>query len=77
MLGRKRKEWSRSQGYEELNWLTIPQTAILNSMKMYFKVLKKKEPKHLFQSIYDYNQQKMKYLSLEELEGMTKISRKS
>ena len=77
VLGRNRREWSKSQGYEELRWLSIQQTAILSSLKMFFKVLKKREPKQLFNGIFDSDQQKLRSLSLNELEGMTKLSRKS
>ena len=52
VLGRSRREWSRSGGYSELNWSTVPQMAVESSLKMFLKVLWTKKPYKLYKSIY-------------------------
>ena len=39
VLGKSRKDWSRTAGYAELNWLTITQTAVEASIRLLCKVI--------------------------------------
>ena len=77
VLGKSRKDWSRTEGYEELNWITIPQSAVEASLRLFFRVLKTQKPDKLYHSIFDVEKRKLKNLSSGELERMTKLSRKS
>ena len=53
VLGVSRRDWSRTAGYETLNWLTIPQTLVEFSLRMLLKVLWNKKPQKLFNSIFN------------------------
>ena len=53
VLGVARKEWSRTQGYAELQWMTIPQLAVEATIRLLCKVLWEKKPKKLFDSVFD------------------------
>ena len=59
VLSKSRKEWSKSEGFMELNWLTLPQMAVEASLKLFFKVLWRKKPEKIFRSIFDSNQNQM------------------
>ena len=52
VLGRSRKEWSRSGGYEELNWSTMPQIAVESSLNMY--VLQNSLAEEAFETVQKY-----------------------
>ena len=40
ILGQTRRDWSQSQGFQELNWLSMAQIAVELSLKMFFKVIR-------------------------------------
>ena len=44
ILGRSRNGWSKSQGYQELKWLSIPQAAIEFSLRLFFKIILTRKP---------------------------------
>ena len=77
ILGTPRKEWSRSQGFEELGWLSMAQIAVESSLRMLFKVLKTKRPEKLYFSIFNEEKGQMQELTTKDLEKRTKLSRKS
>ena len=77
VLQRSRREWSRSGGYEELQWLTIPQTAVEFSLRLFFKILWTKKPGQLYESIYDEEKEEVRRLSQDEIVRMTKLARKT
>ena len=77
VLGRRRKEWSRTEGYAELNWLTIPQTSVESSLRLFLKVLWNKKPREIFLSIFDEDKEEVVKIPDNEIENMRKLSRKS
>ena len=77
ILSRSRKEWSRTEGYSELNWITIPQLAVESSLRLFFKILWNKSPRKLYESIFDEPNNEVTVLSVSDIEMMTKLSRKS
>ena len=77
ILGKSRREWSRSEGYRLLNWLTVPQTSVEFSLRMFFKVLWNRKPQRIFASIFDEDSMSVRKLTDEELRKMRKLTRKS
>ena len=77
VLGRSRKDWSRTEGYRELNWLTIPQTSVEFSLRMFFKVLWNKKPERIFSSLYDDESMSVRKLTEEQIAKLRNLSRKS
>ena len=75
ILNIPRKEWSRTLGYQELGWLTIPQTAIQFSLKLFFKVLWLRIPVNLYKLIYDEEKEEIRQVTEEDLRNMTKLNR--
>ena len=76
-LMKSRKEWSRTEGYNQLNWLTIPQAAVEASLRTFFRIISLKKPEKLYHSLYDEEKDSVKQLSSEDLEKMTRLSRRS
>ena len=70
-------DWSKSEGYAELSWLTIPQLAIESSLRMFFKILWNRKPSNIFQSIFDEDVGKVKEVNDNYLAKITKLQRKS
>ena len=66
-LGKSRKDWSRTAGYSELNWLTIPQSAVEMSLKLFFRVLWSRKPTKIYKSILDRESDEVRKISEEEL----------
>ena len=77
VLKRGRIGWSRSQGYKELNWLTIPQMAAEASLRLFFKTLWNKKPSKVLREIVDDGSGEIKTLTDEGINSLTKISRRS
>ena len=77
VLQKSRRDWSRSGGYEELQWLTIPQTAVEFSLRLFFKILSMKNPGELYKSIFDEDREVVRKLNHNEVEKMTKLARKT
>ena len=77
MLCQSRLEWSKTPGYAALNWLTIQQTAVEMSLRLFFKIIHNKKPRKIFESLYDIEKEDVIKLSKTDLEQMTKLSRKS
>ena len=76
ILGIPRREWSKTAGYRELGWLTMPQTAVEFSLRMLFNVLWKKKPLKLLNAVMNEDGS-IKSFSERELNSMTKLCRKS
>ena len=77
VLQKSRKEWSRTQGFEELDWLTIPQIAVESSLKMFFQVLWNKKPEKLLENILCEETKELVRYTEDELAKIPKVSRKS
>ena len=77
VLSRSRREWSRTEGYRELNWLTISQTAVELSLRHYFRILWTGKPEKLFKSIFDSEEEELITLKNFEIEKMTKLAKKT
>ena len=77
VLGVSRKDWSRTAGYRELNWLTIPQTAVEMSLRMFFKVLFNRKPEKIFRSLVDEDSEELYFISDDDLSRMTKLCKRS
>ena len=76
-LGISRRDWSRTEGYFQLDWLTVPQMAIESSMRMFFRVIWNRKPLKLFKDIFDGELDRIIQLTDHQLEQMTKLCRKS
>ena len=77
VLGKSRKEWSKTEGYQQLNWLTVPQTAVEFSLRLFCKVLWTRQPEKVYKSIFDLENGTIRKITDESVEGMTKLCRKS
>ena len=77
ILEKSRREWSKTEGFLELNWLTMPQIAVEASLRLFFRVLWKKKPEKLLGSIYCREKEEIVHLSPRDIEKMTKLNRKS
>ena len=77
VLQRSRNGWSRTEGYRSLGWLTLSQTAIEMSLRLFFKILWNKKPVKIYSSIFNEEQGQLFQLSKLQLESLTKLSRKS
>ena len=77
VLGKSRKEWSKTEGYRQLNWLSVPQTAVEFSLRLFFKVLWTGRPEKIYNSIYDSENESVKQIDEDSIEAMTKLCRKS
>ena len=75
VLGISRKDWSRTAGYQELNWLTVPQTAIEFSLRLFFRILRTEKPERIFKSLHDGGSL-LRFTDL-QLQRMTKLAKKS
>ena len=75
VLGKSRTDRSRSAGDEELNWLSVPQTAVEFSLRLFFRTLKTGKPGRIFKSLQREGTI-MKYTD-QELKKMTKLARKT
>ena len=67
----------KTAGYEQLNWLTIQQTSIESSLRLFFKVLWTKRPQNLYDMIYDSDNDRVLSLSDIDIHPLTKLSRKT
>ena len=77
VLGRSRRGWSRTQGYADLGWLTLTQTAVEMSIRMFLKIISNRKPVKIFNSIYDNEKNEVLELTNLQIENMTKLARKS
>ena len=77
ILGTLRREWSRSKGFDELNWLSMPQIAVEASLKIFYKVLRNKKPENVYKSIFNEEEEKVRTIEVDDLKKMTKLSKKS
>jgi hypothetical protein len=50
-LQRKRKDWSRRKGLEELGWLSVPQMAAQATIKLAIKTIQHKKPESLYKAL--------------------------
>ena len=77
VLGKSRRNWSRTDGYEKLGWLTIPQMAVEATMRLFYKVIMNMKPEKIYESVMMENREEVRRLSRVDLNSMTKISRKT
>ena len=77
VLGKSRREWSKTLGYQELQWLTMQQTAVQCSLRLFFKVLWSRRPENLLDMVINEEDGELHVLSENDLSGMTKLSRKT
>ena len=77
VLRRSRKDWSRSAGYEELGWHTIPQVSVEFSIRLFLKILWNRHPTRIFKSIYDEEEDKVIEIDDDSLSKMRKLTRRS
>ena len=77
VLGRTRRNWSKTMGYDELHWLTLQQSAVECSLRLLFKVLWTKRPATLHSLVYDEHKEILFTVTDQELGSMTKLSRKT
>ena len=75
ILNKRRKDWSKTDGYAELCWLTTPQLAIESSLRMFYKIIWNKKPSNIFQSIYDEDRDEIREVEDTYLEKITKLQR--
>ena len=77
VLSQSRIGWSKTAGYERLNWLTVAQVAVEMSLRMFFRIIHNRKPEKIYQSLVSNHDGEIRKLSSEELANMTKLLRKS
>jgi hypothetical protein len=72
VLGRKRKNWSYTEGMRELKWLSVPQMAVEATIRGALKVLQAGKPENLYESLVN-DDETLKHPSEASLNNMKKM----
>ena len=76
ILNRGRRNWSRSEGFKTLGWLTIQQMAAEASIRTFLKVIQTKRPQSLYEALTE-KCGRIREIREGNLKSKTKIRRKT